>query len=88
MTTAEVAPRRGLGTSPRRGASPAEVRRRLTLTGFSIPAIALMLLVNAYPVAFAAIQSVHSGGLVSLGPFVGAANFRAALTDRHSAVWA
>lgn len=81
MTTAEVAPRRGLGTSPRRGASPAEVRRRLTLTGFSIPAIALMLLVNAYPVAFAAIQSVHSGGLVSLGPFVGAANFRAALTD-------
>lgn len=85
-TAIETEVRRPPGRSPspppnRRGTSPAELRRRVTLTGFATPAVVLMLLVNGYPVVFAAVQSVHGGSLISLGPFVGGANFADALTD-------
>jgi multiple sugar transport system permease protein len=49
--------------------------RRLTLTGLALPALLLMVVVNAYPLAFAIIQSVHSGSLITPGPFVGLKNF-------------
>jgi multiple sugar transport system permease protein len=67
-------------SAPRRTNS-ALVRRRLTLTTFATPAIVLMILINAYPVIFAAAQSVHGGSLVATGPYVGLDNYVAALTD-------
>ena len=55
--------------------------RRLTLTGLALPALLLMVVVNAYPLVFAAIQSVHSGSLITPGPFVGLRNFADVLGD-------
>lgn len=55
--------------------------RRLTLTGLALPALLLMVVVNAYPLAFAIIQSVHSGSLITPGPFIGARNFADVLAD-------
>jgi multiple sugar transport system permease protein len=40
-----------------------------------------MLIINAYPVVFAASQSLHGGSLISFGPFVGFQNFGQVLTD-------
>jgi multiple sugar transport system permease protein len=48
---------------------------RLTLTGLALPALILMVVVNAYPLFFAIIQSVHGGSLIAPGPFVGLENF-------------
>ncbi|MFG2045402.1 carbohydrate ABC transporter permease [Dactylosporangium sp. NPDC048998] len=45
-----------------------------------------MLIVNAYPVIFAASQSLHGGSLVETGPFVGLQNFSQVLSD--PAFWA
>jgi len=59
-----------------------EVGRRLTLTGLALPSLALLVVVNAYPLVFAIIQSVHSGSLIVLGPFVGLRNFSDVLGDR------
>jgi multiple sugar transport system permease protein len=60
-------------------------RRRLTLASFALPSLILMLVINAYPVVYAAIQSTHRSTLFSVGPFVGADNFVSALTDPE--VW-
>jgi len=51
------------------------------MSGLATPAIVLMTVINAYPVAYAAIQAVHDGDLLNLGGFVGLANFQDALTD-------
>lgn len=51
------------------------------MTGLALPAIVLMVVVNAYPVIYAGIQAVHDGDLLGLGNFVGFANFQDALTD-------
>ncbi len=66
--------------APRRS-NTALVRRRLTLTAFATPAVVLMILINAYPVIFAAAQSLHGGNLVATGPYVGLQNYIDALTD-------
>lgn len=81
MTIIEERSRSRTRRPGRRPIRPADRRHRLTLSGFAVPAIVLMLAVNGYPVVFAAIQSLHGGGLISLGPFVGVDNFSAALTD-------
>jgi multiple sugar transport system permease protein len=74
--------RRGVGASgggP--GASTSRKKRRIssrgvTLAAFALPSIVLLLLINLYPVIFAAIQSVSlSNGLASPTAFVGFANF-------------
>lgn len=66
-----------------------QLGRRLTLTGLALPALVLMVVVNAYPLAFAIIQSVHSGSLITPGPFVGLANFADVLAnpDFWKATW-
>ena len=61
-------------------------RRRLTLVGFATPAVVLMIIINAYPVVYAASQSVHGGSLTASGPFVGRQNFTDVLSD--PAFWA
>jgi multiple sugar transport system permease protein len=40
-----------------------------------------MLIINAYPVVFAAVQSLHGGSLVAFGPYVGLQNYAEVFTD-------
>lgn len=44
------------------------------------PSILLLLLINAYPLATAASQSVHNGTLITTGEFIGLANYVDVLT--------
>jgi multiple sugar transport system permease protein len=79
--------KRGVGVSGRGPAAPAPRGKRrkisvrgLTLTAFAIPSILLLLLINLYPVVFAAIQSVSaSNGLANPGAFIGLQNFQQVL---------
>ena len=66
-----LAPRKGR----RPGASP------LTLIAFAAPALFLLLLINLYPVIYAAYQSLRDGSLIDAGEFVGAENYLKVLTD-------
>jgi multiple sugar transport system permease protein len=59
----------------RRGASP------LTLLVFAAPSLILLLLLNLYPVIYAAYQSLRDGSLISAGDFVGLENYAKVLTD-------
>jgi len=70
------------GRSAKAGRRRPEWARAFTMAGLALPSIVLMTVVNAYPVAYAAIQAVHDGDLLNLGNFVGLANFADALTDR------
>lgn len=55
--------------------------RALTMTALAAPALFLMVVVNAYPVLYAAQQSLHDGSLIAQGPFVGLENYGTVLTD-------
>lgn len=61
--------------------SGAQSGRRLTMVGLAMPSIVLMALINAYPLGFALVQSMHNGGLLRLGKFVGIRNYLNVLTD-------
>lgn len=50
-------------------------RGSLTLLLLIAPSVFLLILINAYPVVYAAIQSVHDGSLIATGDFVGFQNF-------------
>jgi len=56
-------------------------RRAVTMTALAAPALILMVLVNAYPVLYAAQQSLHDGSLIADGPFVGLENYGTVLSD-------
>ena len=60
-----------------------EFGRRLAMTGLASPALLLLVIVNAYPLVFAIVQSLHSGSLIMLGPFVGLQNFSDVVTDEE-----
>ncbi|MCU1524940.1 MAG: sugar transporter permease [Microbacteriaceae bacterium] len=49
--------------------------RAWTLILFAVPSLVLLLLINLYPVVYAAIQSVRNGDLIDPGNFVGFANY-------------
>ena len=51
------------------------------MSALLLPSLITLGLVNLYPLIYAAIQSVHRGSLVSTGPYVGGANYRASLHD-------
>jgi len=51
------------------------------MVGLAMPSIVLMALINAYPLGFALVQSMHNGGLLRLGKFVGIRNYLNVLTD-------
>ncbi len=68
--------------SPRRprragrpGASP------WTLFAFAVPSLVLLVLLNLYPVIYAAYQSLRDGSLISAGDFVGIENYVDVLSD-------
>lgn len=74
-------------TLARPASAPASPRRRrfgpakLTLLLLVAPSIVLLALINAYPLVYAAFQSVHDGSLISQGDFVGLSNYTDTLTS-------
>jgi multiple sugar transport system permease protein len=48
---------------------------------FAIPSLLLLVLLNLYPVIYAAYQSLRDGSLISAGDFVGMENYVEVLTD-------
>ena len=70
---APVAPRRRTG-----GPTPVYVL-------LILPSVVLLLLINAYPVVYAALQSVRNGNLINPGTFVGLTNYENVLSS--SAFW-
>ncbi|HEY9293862.1 MAG TPA: sugar ABC transporter permease [Microlunatus sp.] len=62
----------------------------MTLVLLAVPSLFLLLLINLYPLLYAAVQSVRSGTLISAGEFVGLQNYVDVLTDPafwHSALF-
>jgi multiple sugar transport system permease protein len=48
---------------------------------FALPSLILLLLINLYPLLYAALQSVRNGTLIKTGDFVGLANYANVLTQ-------
>jgi multiple sugar transport system permease protein len=48
---------------------------------FAVPSLVLLLLLNLYPVIYAAYQSLRDGSLISAGDFVGLENYLKVLSD-------
>jgi multiple sugar transport system permease protein len=55
--------------------------KQRTLFLLLLPSIAMLLLINAYPFAYAAFQSVRDGNLIDSGHFVGFSNYSDTLTS-------
>ncbi len=77
--------RRGVGPAGA-GPRPGPRRRRLgaraiTLIAFAAPSLILLLLLNLYPLIYAALQSVRNCTLINVGHFVGLANYANVLTQ-------
>jgi multiple sugar transport system permease protein len=70
----------GAASRPRRKGTIARNRAR-TLGALVVPSVILLLIINIYPLLYAAFQSVHNGTLLSAGSFVGLDNFTDVLTS-------
>jgi multiple sugar transport system permease protein len=79
MPAGVVSPRRRAGGGPRFGS------KQRTLLLLLLPSIAMLVLINAYPFAYAAYQSVRDGNLIDSGSFVGISNYTDTLTS--AAFW-
>ncbi|GAB2586475.1 carbohydrate ABC transporter permease [Microlunatus antarcticus] len=55
-------------------------RGAITMVLLVAPSVVLLLLINAYPLIYAANQSLHKGSLIITGKFVGFANYTDVLT--------
>ena len=75
VATAGPGSSRGPRTKGRPGASP------WTLFAFAVPSLVLLVLLNLYPVIYAAYQSLRDGSLISAGDFVGLENYVDVLSD-------
>ena len=71
-----------LTRSRRKARKPGSPR---TMTALVAPSVILLILINLYPIVYAADQALHNGSLISNGPFVGLANF--SLVLQSSAFW-
>lgn len=74
------------GTPQTGGPRPPSRRRRgnpaaLTLLVLVLPSVILLLLINAYPLIYAASQSLHNGSLIDSGPWAGLSNYRDVLSS-------
>lgn len=63
----------------KRNVIAAQTRR--TYSALIIPSVVLLVLINAYPFAVAAYQSVHDGSLIVEGAYVGLENYALILTS-------
>ena len=85
-TGALVRARKGVGVGGR-GRPPGSVHRRRrgrftrVFAIFALPSVALLLLLNLYPVIYAALQSLRNGSLIDSGTFVGLRNYSGILHD-------
>ncbi|MEV7391331.1 sugar ABC transporter permease [Streptomyces sp. NPDC091215] len=52
-----------------------------TMTAMVAPSLILIVLINAYPLVYAAVQATHHGSLITTGPYVGLDNFSTVLSD-------
>jgi multiple sugar transport system permease protein len=74
---------------------PGAVRRRrmsrgaVTMVLLVAPSVILLVLINAYPLVIAALQSVRDGSLIAAGDFVGLQNYTDVLTSSRfwKAAW-
>lgn len=71
----------GVAGTGRATAGRTPARGRLTLLILIAPSVLLLVLINAYPLLYGAVQSVHRGSLISSGPFVGLSNYSDVLAD-------
>ncbi len=71
------------GGKPRRPRVPGQSRSTMAI--LIAPSVLILLLTNAYPIAYAAFQAVHNGSLINAGDFVGLDNFARVL--RSEAFW-
>lgn len=67
------------GRASSRGIQQEKLLRR-TIGVLVLPSVLLLLLINAYPLAYAAFQSLHDGTLITSGDFVGIKNYGKVLT--------
>ncbi|KAB0677545.1 carbohydrate ABC transporter permease [Aureimonas leprariae] len=65
----------------RRSGRSVRAGQRSVLAGLALPSIVLMAAINAYPLVFALVQSMHGGGLLRLGRFVGFRNYLNVFAD-------
>ncbi len=77
--------RRGVGVSGPGTPLPRKKRRlspgAVTLIAFAVPSLALLLLINLYPLLYAGWQSLRDGVLPAAGDFVGIKNYIDVLTS-------
>jgi multiple sugar transport system permease protein len=77
--------RRGISPGGRGGArlrpSTLKAQTRRTYAVMLIPSVVLLVLINAYPLVYAAIQATHNGTLINSGDFVGLDNFTTVVTS-------
>jgi multiple sugar transport system permease protein len=85
---------KGVGLGGRSGDRGRRPRRRtrgvlVTMLALVLPSVILLVIINAYPLVFAAIQALTDGNLVQIGNFVGLQNFVTAvnLPGFAPAVW-
>ncbi|MDQ2851417.1 sugar ABC transporter permease [Dermatophilaceae bacterium Sec6.4] len=82
--------RKGVGVAGR-GRPPRGVKRKRknrftrAFVVFALPSVALLLLLNLYPVIYAALQSLRNGSLIDSGTFVGLRNYTGVL--QNPAFW-
>lgn len=76
---------RGAGLRPSRGSRPGGGASGGLLLLMALPSILFIVLVNLYPLLYAASQSVHNGNLIAQGPFVGLDNYVKVLTSAQFA---
>lgn len=62
-------------------APPGRRRGRFTLMLLVTPSVVLLVLINAYPLVYAAFQSVHDGSLINRGAYVGLGNYGTTLAS-------
>ncbi|WP_159774681.1 carbohydrate ABC transporter permease [Streptomyces sp. HM190] len=77
----------GPGRAPAKRHPTSPLRAQATRTFFwlLLPSVLLLVLINGYPLVYAAIQATHSGSLIDAGRFVGLDNFTHVLTS--AAFW-
>ncbi|MDQ4502959.1 sugar ABC transporter permease [Sinomonas sp. ASV322] len=75
----------GPGRPARNRASRLSSQTTKTYFWLILPSVLLLLLINGYPLVYAAIQATHNGSLIEAGDFVGFANFTEVLAS--AAFW-
>ncbi|MGK3958899.1 carbohydrate ABC transporter permease [Arthrobacter sp. R4] len=74
-------PKKARGRKSRKPRERVPGQSRSTFAILIAPSVIILLLTNAYPIAYATFQSVHDGSLIHAGEFVGLDNFAKVLAS-------